>query len=88
MRYPCVESTVNVFVGGLTVRLWIDQNGYIPDDHAKEQELIKRLMRLEGYSINGILAWCLEMVSNLNAVEVRNGAIGTVVYKVDFENHG
>lgn len=83
-EFPCCEATVDCIVGGINVRLWIDKQGKIPNSLKEEQELIKQYMRMEGEDADYLLDWSIKNIPSLNAVQVRDGAVGRVVYTRPF----
>jgi len=80
-KYPCIESRLDCEIQGITVRLWINQEE-IPLDYKREKEILRAMARMPwfGPTTDEILNWVLNNVENLNAVEVRAGPVGTVVY--------
>ncbi len=92
MKYPCVESTIDCLVGDLNVRLWINKET-IPNDLRREQEFTNRVRALSGYQIPNLIRKIIDIMPKdlkLNAVQVRDGIVGTVVYTADFTSdiHG
>lgn len=83
MKYPCIETTIDCVASGFDVRLWINHKE-IPKDHEMEEKLAARIENLSKSSINVLLQKIIKMVPNLNAVQIRDGLVGTVVYTVDF----
>lgn len=85
MAIYCIESTIDLQIGDYGVRMWIDKPE-IPKDHREDQEVMKRLLKLTYKPITErkLLDWCMANVPNLNAVQVRNGAVGTVLYTKAF----
>lgn len=81
--YPCVESTIDIVVDDFNVRLWINRRE-IPETLEEEQKLAQTIFKFTGHSMQGLIKKIINLVPNLNAVQVRNGAVGCVVYTVDF----
>lgn len=87
-EFPCVESTIDCVVDDFNVRLWINKS-VIPNDLRREQEFTNRLRRLTGYQMSNLIRKIIDIAPKdlkLNAVQVRNGVVGTVVYCVEFND--
>lgn len=89
MKYPCVEATVDYNLDFYTIRLWINQTDVPQNDQEalRAREIIKSL---KIRSRAEILNFLIENIPNLNAVQIKSGDVGVVIYTVDFENdpHG
>lgn len=96
--YPCIESTIDIAPESstLSVRLWINQE-QLPDSLREElgikgkifkfitNEEPKDVKSTIEYVVRNFPSWSKQ---TLNAVQVKRGDVGVVVYLVDFENHG
>lgn len=92
MIYPCIESTIDCLVDDFNIRLWINKDS-IPNSLRREQEFTNRIRTLTGYKMPTLIRKIIEIVPKdlqLNAVQVRDGIVGTVVYTTSFSDdiHG
>lgn len=87
--YPCIESTIDAVIDGYNVRLWINK-GAIPNNLRREQEIHNQIVRFTGYQIPSLIKKIIGVVPDLNAIQVRDGIVGTVVYTTSFSDdvHG
>jgi hypothetical protein len=96
MKYPCVESTLDVADGFRVVRLWYDMKGIIPDSlwEFSHQEIIRIKQMMREIPNNKNLLERLCEIPGLNAVQLlirteENVSHGVVVYLVPFDDvHG
>lgn len=88
MRYPCIESTLDIVVGEYTFRLWINQQE-IPNTFQEELKYADIIENETLGSINTIpelMEKLIPQIPFLNAIQIKRGPyFGAVVYTVDFE---
>lgn len=90
MKYPCVESTLEVTIGDKMVRLWINQTevpSVLPAYRVLVGEIKRRVMTTK---IQDFMDW-LGTYPNINAAALLrtdprdgNSQLGVVVYYVPF----
>lgn len=101
MKYPCIESTLDMTVRGITIRLWINEktieSAYYPNlgyeakirDYVEEMVLLKKTGIVIDTSKNeqeALVEFCKKVIPNLNAIQIKNETHGLVVYLVDFQD--
>lgn len=93
MKYPCIESTVEFYLIGSTIRLWINEEEILDDYH--QESIYKNawaFCRDHSPSLQELIEYFRKEIPTLNAIQIKKslGAVqyGVVAYLVDFENHG
>lgn len=88
-KYPCIETTIDIYLGEFLLRLWINQEE-VPNDYRNEEKLVEKIKQRfeEDWShINEVLEFSAEL-PKVNAAQIitdreGNTRYGTVVYTVD-----
>lgn len=98
MKYPCVESTLDITVGYYTARLWLDRGheldaAALRPARAESWEvdgILREELALSPLDLRAVFERILAAVPRVNAVQIlvqeRDVKYGTVVYAVDFED--
>lgn len=81
--FPCLETTIDCSVGDRTVRLWIGQDD-LKEDLSYEVGLISKIKLMDGLQTKDMIYKLIALVPKLNAVQVKLGSVGVMIYTVDF----
>ncbi len=90
-KYPCIESTVEFYIGSFHVRLWIAETDLL-DGYPSYSGILPKaedFMVAGDMGIKDLIEFIIKQVPRLNAVQVigreRTGVKqGIMVYAVDF----
>ena len=93
-KFPCIESTLDYRVFGHAVRLWIDKKE-LPENNEVELKIISKLkeMPISAFRPSNdkeLIEKLLELIPQwvpdikINAIQVRAGDTGLMVYCVPF----
>lgn len=91
-KYPCIESTVDLNYGDITIRMWIDEDDLIPTDISSFLKNIKSFLYETGTKDRvEIINFIAKEIPRINAVQVLDHyfdndeiRLGTVAYMVNF----
>ncbi len=90
-KFPCIESTIDMQIGELGVRLWIDQGELAYPEDTKVAEKVRGIadnISENNLSIADFIDILVQAIDNLNAVQVTHiidgVKYGTMVYTVEF----
>lgn len=92
MPYPCIELTLDVVLAdGRTVRMWIDGTAQqsLTRDIPMLNDLRETILVIGTHCPDDAhLIRTIQTFPNVNAVQIKRGEIGIVVYFVEFAEKG
>lgn len=90
MKYPCIESTIELEIEGIKIRLWINEKE-IKDFYPLNDEYINKIENyfkdednLATFTKEKLIDFCVREISRLNAIQIIDSKEGVVVYTVEF----